>query len=66
MESYYILREHELLVRELEARAQLLRDEPRKPRRSLFARIKNWLTTPRSAAKEPTVDPWTATFVRPA
>lgn len=66
MERYYITLEQELLTRELEERAHLFRDEPRRKRPGLLARLVKWLKTPVTAPREPVMDPWHATYIRPA
>lgn len=62
MEGYFIIREHELRVREMEERAQLFRDEPRKPRRRVSARRGTTAAIP--VMDRGRLNPWDATYIR--
>lgn len=66
METEYVLREHELLMQELEARAQLFRDEPRRPRRRLFGRRAKPLAGAVTVAHGAELNPWDQTYIRAA
>jgi hypothetical protein len=65
METEYVLREHELLVHEVEARAQLFRDEPRRPRWRLFGRRAKPLAR-EITLQHAELNPWDATYLRAA
>ncbi|MCK9519023.1 MAG: hypothetical protein M0R74_08405 [Dehalococcoidia bacterium] len=65
MEGFYVMREHEVRMRELEERALLFRDVPRRPRRWFSWLRRRPVTTHVAPEREP-LNPWDATYIRAA